>query len=58
MELVNKPLKVLPLLLVGILGYKVYNCPCDKLLNCDKWVSGLAVGLGLMILLGYPLKYE
>jgi hypothetical protein len=58
MELINKPLKILPLVLIGFLGYKVYNCPCDKLLSCDKWVAGLAIGLGLMIVVGYPLTLE
>lgn len=56
MELVAKPLKLLPLGLLGYLFYAVYYCPCKDLLMCHKERYLMIVGaFTAMILLGYPL---
>ena len=58
MELVEKPLKILPLGLLSYLMYAVYACPCKELLSCKKVsTSVVLVILGAMVILGYPLQF-
>lgn len=47
--------KAVPLGLTAFLAYKIYGCPCDALLSCDKWVAIVPVFLAGMILFGFPL---
>lgn len=57
MELIDKPLKILPFLLSAYITIRIYKCPCDKLMSCTKVSSLLALGaLAAMTLGGYPLK--
>lgn len=55
--LLNKPTKLPPFLVAAALTYRIYACPCDKLMSCT-WTSSnvLLVTLLGMTLFGWPLK--
>jgi hypothetical protein len=51
------PGKTIPLLISGFLTYRIYTCPCEKLMACNKVSSVFLISsLLVMTLGGWPLK--
>lgn len=55
-NIANKPLKIVPLAISGFLTWRIYNCPCDKLMACTFNSSMLLIGLlAAMTIFGFPI---
>jgi hypothetical protein len=55
--LLEEPLKILPFSMAAFITYRIYNCPCKRLMECTKTSSLILItALGAMLVFGYPLK--